>query len=35
MTPERWQQIKDIFDRAVERNPASRADFLRERCGER
>ena len=34
MTPERWQQIKDIFDRAVECNPAARRDFLCECCGD-
>jgi hypothetical protein len=33
MTPERWQQVKDIFDRAVERAPASRIAFIRECCG--
>jgi WD40 repeat protein/serine/threonine protein kinase len=33
MTPERWQQVKAIFDQAVDREPASRAAFLRERCG--
>jgi hypothetical protein len=33
MTPERWQQVKDIFDRAVERSPASRIAFIRECCG--
>ena len=34
MTPERWQQVKDIFDRAVECDPASRMAFIRERCGD-
>lgn len=34
MTPERWQQIKDIFDRAVECAPESRIAFLREHCGD-
>jgi serine/threonine protein kinase len=33
VTPERWQQVKDIFDRAVERQPASRIAFIRESCG--
>ena len=33
MTPERWQQVKDIFDRAVERDPASRIAFVRDCCG--
>ena len=34
MTPERWQQVKEIFDGAVECGPASRVAFLRERCGD-
>ena len=34
MTPERWQQIKDIFDRAVECDPAARREFLCECCGD-
>ena len=34
MTPDRWRQIKDIFDQAVERGPASRLAYIRERCGE-
>jgi hypothetical protein len=33
MTPERWQQIKEIFDRAVECDSASQAKLLRDRCG--
>jgi hypothetical protein len=33
MTAERWQQIKTIFDSAVECDPAARAEFVRERCG--
>ena len=33
MTPERWQQVKGIFDRAVERDPISRAGFVRDCCG--
>ena len=33
VTPERWQQVKDIFDRAVERDPASRIAFVRDCCG--
>ena len=33
MTAERWQQVKDIFDRAVECDPAARAELLRESCG--
>jgi eukaryotic-like serine/threonine-protein kinase len=34
VTPERWQQIKYIFDRAVECDAASRPGFLREQCGD-
>lgn len=33
MTPERWQQVKAIFDRAVECDPAAREDVIREQCG--
>ena len=34
MTPERWQQVKDIFERAVECGPTTRAAYIRERCGD-
>src|ERR1035438_1972395 len=34
MTPERWQRVKEIFDQAVERDPASRLAYIRERCGD-
>ena len=34
MTPERWQQVKDIFDGAVECRPASRMAYIRDRCGD-
>jgi serine/threonine protein kinase len=34
MTPERWQQVKDIFDRAVECDAASRTAYVREHCAE-
>jgi hypothetical protein len=34
VTPERWQQVKDIFDEAVERRSASRMAYIRDRCGE-
>jgi len=34
MTPERWAQVKAIFDAAVECDPALRAELIRERCGE-
>jgi hypothetical protein len=33
MTPERWQQVKDIFDGAVECGPASRMAYIGEHCG--
>lgn len=28
MTPKRWQQVKQIFQSALERNPAERSAFL-------
>ena len=34
MTPERWQQVKHIFERAVECGPTTRAEYIRERCGD-
>src|SRR5215467_9694085 len=34
MIPERWQQVKEIFDRAVECDPASRVAYVRDRCGD-
>src|SRR6266571_6658290 len=33
LTPERWQQIKEVFAQVQERNPAERGDFLRQVCG--
>jgi len=33
MTPERWRQVRAIFDAVVERDPAARPEFLREQCG--
>jgi Tol biopolymer transport system component len=33
MTPERWQQLKQIFQSALERNPAERSAFLTQACG--
>ena len=33
MTPERWRQIRAIFDLAVECAPPRRERFIRERCG--
>ena len=32
MTPERWPQVKALFDAAVEREPAARAAFLDQAC---
>src|SRR5215831_4437658 len=32
MTPERWQQVKSLFDSAIEREPNQRAAFLDEAC---
>jgi non-specific serine/threonine protein kinase/serine/threonine-protein kinase len=32
MTPEYWQRIKELFNEAVEREPAARARFLGEAC---
>ena len=34
MNAERWQQVKTIFHRAAEYDPAARAGFLRESCGD-
>ena len=32
MEPERWQQVKALFESAVERAPAERAAFLEAAC---
>jgi serine/threonine-protein kinase len=32
MTPERWQQLKQIFQSALDRNPAERSAFLSQAC---
>src|SRR6266567_1250688 len=32
MTPERWLQLKQIFQSALERDPAERSAFLRQAC---
>src|SRR5688500_9816780 len=32
MKPERWQQLKQIFQSALERNPAERSAFLNQAC---
>ena len=34
MTPERWRQVKAIFDAAAECTLASRAELIRQRCGD-
>jgi serine/threonine protein kinase/tetratricopeptide (TPR) repeat protein len=34
MTPERWQQLKRIFQSALERNPAERSAFLSQACAD-
>lgn len=33
MTPERWPQIKGLFQAALDVEPVGRVDFLRNRCG--
>jgi len=33
MTPQRWQQVKAIFDRALECKPDAREGVIRESCG--
>ena len=34
MTPERWQQVKQIFQSAIERPPAERAGFISNACAD-
>ncbi|HYW44416.1 MAG TPA: protein kinase [Bryobacteraceae bacterium] len=34
MTPERWRQVKSLFDKALEKAPAERTVFLDGSCGE-
>jgi len=34
MTPERWQQIKQFFNSALEREQSERSAFLAEACGD-
>jgi hypothetical protein len=34
MTPERWQQVKQIFQSAIERPPAERAGFISKACAD-
>ena len=33
-SPENWEQVKALFDEALERGPAERAAFVRERAAE-
>jgi eukaryotic-like serine/threonine-protein kinase len=33
MTPERWQQVKEIFNSAIQYEPKGRAAFLLQACG--
>src|SRR5271168_3150795 len=32
--PENWEQVKELFTLALERDPTERSDFLRQACGE-
>ena len=32
MTPERWQQVNEVFHSALEHEPRQRADFLSQVC---
>src|SRR5256885_6696530 len=34
MTPERWQQLKQIFQSALELDPAERSAFLSQACAD-
>jgi serine/threonine protein kinase/TolB-like protein/tetratricopeptide (TPR) repeat protein len=34
MTDQRWQQVKAIFDRAIDCNSDARVEFIRESCGD-
>ncbi len=34
MTPERWRQVGDLFDAAVQVEPGGRRDWLRRACGD-
>jgi hypothetical protein len=31
--PEKWDQVKELFTLALERDPEERRDFLRQVCG--
>jgi hypothetical protein len=32
MTPERWQQIRDVLEKAMESPPGERSAYLRQAC---
>jgi hypothetical protein len=34
MSPERWRQVEQLYHSAPEKNPARRAVFFQEACGE-
>jgi serine/threonine protein kinase len=34
MSPERWQQVEELYHEALEREPAGRGTFLRQACGD-
>jgi hypothetical protein len=34
LTPERWQAVKEILDRALQHAPLERSRFLDDACGE-
>ena len=34
MTPDRWRQVEQLYHSALEKEPAGRAVFLKEACGE-
>ena len=34
MTPARWQQLKQIFQSALERRPVERTAFVAQACGD-
>jgi serine/threonine-protein kinase len=34
MTPERWRQVKQIFQSAIERPPAERDGFISKACAD-
>ena len=34
MTPERWQQVKELFNSALEREQNQRSAFLAQACGD-